>query len=107
MNLKGNKYADMHEYDDQSSIRTVLHCKRCLRILDSYLIYLLYRFLLAVGSRLGDYSNVKGWYDNTDSTEQGFPKTVDEYFSFIENELDFLKKKKYTNEGILLELVNP
>ncbi len=40
-----------------------------------------------------DYSSVDIWCGKGDFSEDGLPKTVDEYFSFIEKELEFLDKR--------------
>ncbi len=40
-----------------------------------------------------DYSKVDIWCGNADFVESPLPKTVDEYFRFIELELDFLEKR--------------
>ena len=40
-----------------------------------------------------DYSKVNIWCGNTDFKESGLPKTLDEYFEFIEREFDFLDKR--------------
>jgi len=49
-----------------------------------------------------DYSETKNWCGDFSFIESGLPKTVEEYFVFIENELDFLDKrnariKKYSD----------
>ncbi len=51
-----------------------------------------------------DYSAVKIWCGNTDFVESGLPKTVNEYFEFIDGEFEFLDKrnqriKKYCIEN--------
>ena len=40
-----------------------------------------------------DYSKVKIWCGDTEFTESGLPTTVDEYFKFIDKEMDFLAKR--------------
>ena len=40
-----------------------------------------------------DYSNVVVWCGDADLTEPGLPKTVDDYFRFIDGEFDFLDKR--------------
>ena len=40
-----------------------------------------------------DYSDVKIWCGNTDFRESGLPKSVEEYFQFIDGEFDFLEKR--------------
>ena len=41
----------------------------------------------------GDYSKVNIWCGNADFSEYGLPKTVDEYFIFIDKEMEFLEKR--------------
>lgn len=53
-----------------------------------------------------DYSKVDVWCRNTDFIESGLPRTVDEYFAFIDSEFKFLEKrnhriKKYCDENEL------
>ena len=40
-----------------------------------------------------DYQNVNIWCGNADFKECGLPKTIEEYFAFIDKELDFLEKR--------------
>ena len=40
-----------------------------------------------------DYMNVKIWCGDASFTEDGLPKTADEYFALIEKEFDFLNKR--------------
>jgi hypothetical protein len=40
-----------------------------------------------------DYSKVNIWCGNADFTECGLPKTIDDYFNFIEKEYEFLEKR--------------
>ena len=40
-----------------------------------------------------DYSKVNIWCGNADFEEEGLPKSVDEYFAFLDKELDFLDKR--------------
>ena len=52
-----------------------------------------------------DYSKVIIWCGEGSFQESGLPKTIDEYFTFIEKELDFLNKrndriKKYCDLNI-------
>lgn len=51
-----------------------------------------------------DYSAVKIWCGNTDFVESGLPKTVNEYFEFIDGEFEFLDRRnqrieKYCKEN--------
>ncbi len=40
-----------------------------------------------------DYSKVDIWCGNAEFVEAGLPKTIDEYFGFIDREFDFLNKR--------------
>ena len=40
-----------------------------------------------------DYSKVNIWCGDADFKESGLPKTLDEYFAFIDGEFDFLDKR--------------
>ena len=40
-----------------------------------------------------DYSQVDIWCGDDSFTEDGLPKTIDEYFEFIDREFDFLEKR--------------
>ena len=40
-----------------------------------------------------DYSSVDIWCGNDSFSECGLPKTVEDYFVFIEKEMDFLEKR--------------
>lgn len=50
-------------------------------------------FFLLQDAVSDDYSKVDIWCGNADFVESGLPKTVDEYFGFIDKELAFLKKR--------------
>ena len=50
-------------------------------------------YFLLQDSVTKDYSRVKLWCGNADFIEDGLPKTVQEYFGFIENELEFIEKR--------------
>ena len=40
-----------------------------------------------------DFGKVNFWLGEGDMHQNPFPKTVDEYFNFIEKELDFVQKR--------------
>ena len=50
-------------------------------------------FFLLQDAVTEDYSETKNWCGDFSFVESGLPKTVEEYFTFIENELDFLEKR--------------
>ena len=50
-------------------------------------------FFLLQDAVSDDYSKVKIWCGNTEFADSGLPKTVEEYFQFIELEYDFLGKR--------------
>ncbi|MCR4744350.1 MAG: hypothetical protein K5894_03875 [Lachnospiraceae bacterium] len=52
-----------------------------------------------------DYSNVKIWIGNADFNEPGLPKSVDEYFDFIDKEYDFLEKRNRRIEKALIDKI--
>ena len=53
-----------------------------------------------------DYSKVDIWCGNADFIEPGLPKTVDEYFEFIEKEFKFLDRIQAHHEKIDFEKLN-
>ena len=50
-------------------------------------------FFLLQDAVTDDYSEVKIWCGDSIFIEDGLPKTLDDYFLFINNELDFLSKR--------------
>ena len=51
-----------------------------------------------------DYSEVNIWCGSGNLTENGLPKTLDEYFSFIDKEFDFLNKRNQRIHEFSLEM---
>lgn len=51
-----------------------------------------------------DYSEVEIWEGNGDFSEEGLPKTVDDYFRFIDKEFAFLEKRNIRIDAFCKEM---
>ena len=51
-----------------------------------------------------DYSEVEIWEGNGDFSEEGLPKTVDDYFRFINKEFAFLEKRNIRIDAFCKEM---
>lgn len=79
-------------HDEDSPLRsTIVRDKAFFDLFIDFKGYVDYFFLQDVVS--SDYSKVNIWCGNNDFVDDGLPKTVEEYFHFIDCEMDFLQKR--------------
>ena len=77
--------------EDSPLYKTILRDKAFFDLFIDFKGYVDFFFLQDAVTE--DYSGVNIWCGNVEFKEDGLPKTVDDYFLFIEREFDFLGKR--------------